>query len=142
MARDISELHVSIYLSICYANLSDEELAFNGRHCHYRKVISPGMFAGPRALEECRQSSKALVIVEVNDSAHGRVKRVPLGFLSPLSRASSRLPVPSWLRTRRIPLFPSVHGQANWLCWMSIWTSDPLILIFHPKSKIKIKVLI
>lgn len=89
----------------------------------------------PRVLEECRQSSKALVIVEVNDSAHGRVKRVPLGFLSPLSRASSMLPVPSWLCTRRIPLFPSVHGQANWLCWMSIWTSDPLILIFSHKKQ-------
>lgn len=89
---------------------SDEELDFNGRHFHYCKVISPGMFASSVGRV---QSSKALVIVEVNDSAHGRVKRVPLGFLSPLRRASSRLPVPSWLRTRHIRLFPSVHGQAN-----------------------------
>lgn len=115
--------------------------SLNGRHFHYRKVISPSMFA----LSAGRvQSSKALVIVEVNDSTHGRVKRVSLGFLSPLNRASSRPPVPRWLRTRCIPPFPSVHGQANWLCWMSIWTSDPLnfYLFFYPKSKIKIKILI
>lgn len=68
LARDISEPRVSVYLSICYANLSDEELAFNGRHFHYHKVVSPGMFAS---------SSEALMIVEVNDIAHGRVKRVP-----------------------------------------------------------------
>lgn len=57
MARDISELHVSIYLSICYANLSDEELAFNGRHYHYRKVISPDMFASSVGRVQTEQQS-------------------------------------------------------------------------------------
>lgn len=57
-----------------------------------------------------------------------RSNECPLGFLSPLSRASSGPPVPNWLRTRRIPLFPSVREQADWLCLMSIRASDPLKL--------------
>lgn len=88
----------------------------------------------PWVLEECRAAKRSWLLRLMIALMAGS-KRVPLGFLSPLSRASSRPPVPSWLRTRRIPLFPSVHGQANWLCWMSIWTSDPLVFFFFLPKK-------
>lgn len=74
MARDISEPHVSIYLSICHANDSAME-----------DVFTTVWLFHPSCLR------KALML-KVNDTAHGRVKRAALGFLSQFSRAFGRRP--------------------------------------------------
>lgn len=63
--------------------------AINGRHFHYSQVVSPDVLTSSVTRV---QSSKAIMLVKVNDRAHGRVKWVPLGLLSQFSRAFNRQP--------------------------------------------------